>query len=162
MLSLKTDVFVPTERNQQKIFRKIWYFVGTLIATADKSRIRIQRHMRICNQSTDPKIRIRIKMAQLRSTAPYSVLRGKSVTHTKIIIFGFQKQIRIRETNPRQNDTQIIPVPSHVQYSTILQKNRVGSGSSAGSVQIITDPEMKNWLWHEASLFDFSTGQSST
>jgi hypothetical protein len=23
MLSLKTDVFVPTERNQQKIFRKI-------------------------------------------------------------------------------------------------------------------------------------------
>jgi len=37
-------------------------------------------------------------------------------------------------------------VPSHIQYSTILQKNRVGSGSSAGSVrvQIITDPDMKN------------------
>ncbi len=102
MFSLNTDVFVPTEGNQQKIFRKIWYIVGTLIATADKSRIRVQRHMRICNQSTDPKIRIRIKMARLRSTAPYSVLRGKSVTHTKIIIFGFQKQIRIRETNPRQ------------------------------------------------------------
>ncbi len=162
MFSLNTDVFVPTEGNQQKIFRKIWYIVGTWIATADKSRIRIQRHMRICNQSTDPKIRIKIKMARLRSTALYSVLRGKSVTHTKIIIFGFQKHIRIRETNPRQNYKQIIPVPSHVQYSTILQKNRVGSGSSAGSVQIITDPDMKNWLWHEASLFYFSTGQSST
>jgi hypothetical protein len=46
----------------------------------------------------DPKIRIRIKMSRIRSTAPYSVCRGNSVTQTKIIRFGFRKQIRNHET----------------------------------------------------------------
>jgi hypothetical protein len=42
-------------------------------------------------QSTDKKIRIRIKMARILSTAPYSVWRGKSVMHTKNIRFGFSE-----------------------------------------------------------------------
>jgi hypothetical protein len=69
--------------------------------------------------------------------------------------FGFVRQ---SSSKCRANHTSAISCT----YSAILQKNRAGSGSRAGSVQIITDPYMEHWLWHEAGLFDYSTGQSST
>ncbi len=76
-------------------------------------------------------------MALIWRTASYSVWRGKSVTHAKIIKSSnsdFGNRFRFKMTHKSYQ--------CYLMYSTTLQKNRVGSVSIAGSVQIITDPNM--------------------
>ncbi len=102
MLSLKTDVNVPTVRNKQKKLEKL-IFVGILKATTKKRRIRIlsrifvcflkttvrkmRIRIRLCNPmygSRDPDW-IRIKMSWFRTTAYNgTIVRGRPVLYSSL------------------------------------------------------------------------------
>jgi hypothetical protein len=72
LLSVKTDVNIPTGSNMQKKLKKNLFFVGILKATEEKNRIwiriRSRIQIRILIQCTDPRIWIRTKTSRIRST----------------------------------------------------------------------------------------------